>query len=127
MQAIKESGCIATMLATGRYSQPPDIHHLTSGGRRQGHMSTIGLSPWHHRGLKTNGLSNQQMSGIYGPSFVHGRRGFEEFFGTDWGLLQIQNLVLKHWVRNPWHNYVPHRDVCREAHQMWTKLNKEIK
>jgi len=98
------------MLATGRYSQPADIHHLTSGGRRRGDEATISLSPWHHRGLTENG-SKQHYSGLYGPSFAHGRRGFQEFFGSDDYLLEVQNVVLAHYQQTPWFNYVPHREV----------------
>lgn len=111
MSAIKESGCIATMIATRRYSQPPDIHHLTSGGRRRGHMATVGLSPWHHRGLKTANLTKQQMYGVYGPSYADGRREFTGFFGNDDHLLAVQDLVLHHFALNPWYNYEVHREV----------------
>ena len=107
---LKESGCIATMLATGRYSQPGDIHHLTSGGRRRGDEYTICLSPWSHRGLTENG-SKQHYMGLYGPSFAHGRRGFAEFFGSDDYLLAVQNRVLEMYQQTPWFNYVPHREV----------------
>ena len=115
--AIKESGCIATMIATGRYSQPPDVHHLTSGGRRRGWECSVGLSPWHHRGL-TNGQTKQRLSGIYGPSFAHGRREFAAFFGDDDRLLAIQNKVLEIYKEMPWFDYKPHRIVFQAIREL---------
>ena len=108
---LKESGCIATMLATNRYSQPADIHHLTSGGRRRGDDHTISLSPWHHRGLLPSNMTKQHAMGIYGPSFAHGRREFAATFGGDNYLLRVQNLVLAMFEELPWYNYTPHREV----------------
>ena len=99
------------MLATNRYSQPADIHHLTSGGRRRGDDHTISLSPYHHRGLLPANMRRQRAMGIYGPSFAHGRREFAAFFGDDDRLLAIQNLVLELYEEMPWHDYKPHRIV----------------
>ena len=112
-QAIKESGCICTFLATRRYSQPPDVHHLTSGGRRRGWQYSIGLSPWHHRGLTQAGVSAQTMIGKLGPSFAHGRRAFAAHFGSDDRLLKIQNIMLEMYLENPWYNYEPPYEVYR--------------
>ncbi len=108
---MKESGCIATMIATNRYSQPPDIHHLTAAGRRRGDDYTIALSPWHHRGVKPAHLTTQRCSGLYGPSFAHGRKEFARFFGSDDYLLKVQNLILEMYEQTPWFNYTPHREV----------------
>ena len=115
--AMKESGCIATMIATNRYSQPPDIHHLTSGGRRRGDEYTIALSPWNHRGL-TNGMTKQRCTGLYGPSFAHGRREFAAFFGDDDRLLAIQNEVLRIYQEMPWFDYRPHRIVFQAIREL---------
>jgi len=120
MQAIKDSGCIATLLATGQ-SQAPDVHHLTSGGRRNGHQHTIGLSPYHHRGLIPDGHTKQSMSGLMGPSYAWGRKGFAEFFGGDELLLQIQNRILTRFNENPWNDYQIPTLVRREAQHLWAE------
>jgi hypothetical protein len=120
MQLIKESGCIATLLAAGK-SQAPDVHHLLSCGRRKGHQFTIGLSPWHHRGVQLDGFSRQEMMGIYGPSYAHSRRGFQAFFGRDDLLLKIQNVILQHYDESPWHDYCVPTLVKREAQQLWSE------
>jgi len=120
LQAIKDSGCIATLLATGQ-SQAPDVHHLTSGGRRNGHQHTIGLSPYHHRGLIPDGHTKQSMSGLMGPSYAWGRKGFAEFFGSDELLLQIQNRILHRFNENPWFDYCVPTLIKREAQHLWAK------
>jgi len=120
MKAIKESGCILCLLAHGK-TCPPDVHHLTSGSRRRGHQATIGACPFHHRGLVPDEHTKQSMSGLVGPSYAWGRRGFAEFFGNDDLLLKIQNLILKHFSVDPWIDYqVPH-DVRREARELWSQ------
>jgi hypothetical protein len=120
MQAIKDSGCIATLLATGQ-SQPPDVHHLTAGSRRRGHQATIGLSPYHHRGLIPEGHTKQSISGIMGPSYAWGRRGFQAFFGSDELLLKIQNKILEHFNESPWSDYEVPGLVKREAQHLWSE------
>ena len=120
MQAIKDSGCIACMLAT-RSTQAPDVHHLTSGGRRNGHMQTIGLCPYHHRGYILEGQTKQSMSSVFGPSYAWGRKTFAEFFGDDEGLLKVQNAVLASFAENPWYNYAVPTNVRRMAYDLWTR------
>ena len=49
-ERIKEIGCICCLKTLYVY-EPPEIHHITDCGRRRGHDYTIGLCPWHHRGV----------------------------------------------------------------------------
>ena len=120
MQAIKDSGCILCLLAHGK-TQAPDVHHLTAGSRRRGHQATIGACPYHHRGLIPDGHTKQSMSGLLGPSYAWGRRGFQEFFGSDDLLLKIQNVVLKRFDEKPWFDYVIPGLVKREAQHIWSE------
>ena len=106
------------MLAT-RGTQAPDIHHITSGGRRQGHEKTIGLCPYHHRGHIDEGHSKQRMSSVFGPSLAWGKKTFNTFFGSEEILWKVQNFVLGQYLASPWYNYeVPH-DVRRKASHIW--------
>ena len=120
MAAIKASGCILCLLVTGK-TCPCDVHHLTSGSRRRGHQYTIGACPFHHRGLVPDNHTKQSMSGLVGPSYAWGRRGFQEFFGLDDLLLKIQNLVLEHFNESPWSDYIVPHDVRREARELWAE------
>ena len=120
MQAIKDSGCILCLLAHGK-TQAPDVHHLTSGSRRRGHQATIGACPYHHRGLVPENHTKQSISGMLGPSYAWGRRGFAAFFGSDDLLLRIQDLILAHWLEKPWYSYDVPTNVRREVLLFWTE------
>jgi hypothetical protein len=97
MTRIREKGCIASRL-DGRGFVPCEIHHLTVGGRhgqlRRGHMATIGLSPWHHRGVCRPGWSIEDMTAAYGPSYAHQPTAFRDHYGDDERLLQYQDEIL---------------------------------
>jgi Recombination enhancement, RecA-dependent nuclease len=86
-------GCIVTRLYFGLYA-PPDIHHLTAGGRRLGDEFTIPLSPWYHRGVPIEGMTQKETTEIMGPSLAKSRRAFEDRFGSQWSLLEATNAVL---------------------------------
>lgn len=126
MQAIKDSGCILTLLATNQYSQAPDVHHLTDCGRRRGHQATIGASPYHHRGLIPDGYSKQTISGLLGPSYAWGKRGFHEFFGPDDLLLEIQDLVLGEFKAYPWPDYQIPEPVRHATKLLWTSKRSRL-
>ena len=86
-------GCIVMRLYFGVY-EAPDIHHLTSGGRRMGDDCTIPLSPWFHRGVGPNGMSQSEATRVFGPSLAKSRRDFENRFGSQASLLRATNEIL---------------------------------
>ena len=118
LTSIKESGCILCLLVTGK-TRPCDCHHLTAGSRRRGHQYTLGFCEYHHRGLIPDGHTKQSISGLLGFSYAWGRRGFQAFFGSDDLLLKIQNLILEHFNKSPWNDYLVPHDVKREARELW--------
>jgi hypothetical protein len=71
-----------------------EVHHLLSGGRRRGHMFTIGLCVWSHRGEPFWGCTHAEMRNHYGPSLAEGSKPFHEAFGSDEELLLMQNRLL---------------------------------
>lgn len=91
MDAIVELGCIACLL-DGYSPRPTAVHHMLSGGRRIGHLSTIGLcDPGHHQ----NGLH-------IGLTCRHPwKAAFEAQYGTEANLLALLRLVI--------HNVPPER------------------
>jgi hypothetical protein len=93
MDKLSEMGCIVCRLSFGAF-MPNEIQHLTSGGRRKGHMFTIPLCEWHHRGVTKNGLTPEYMTSIYGPSFANSRKDFEKTFGSEEYLLAETNKWL---------------------------------
>jgi hypothetical protein len=83
-----------------------EIHHLLSGNKRIGHMATVSLCPWHHRGV-TDGqrvscfdsgsgrqATSAELTKWIGPSLANGSKPFRTEFGTDAELLAIQNALL---------------------------------
>jgi len=118
MAAIKESGCVCTLLIN-RKTVPPDVHHIN--GVARSYQKTIGLSPWLHRGLRNDGMDTQAMMGVFGPSLAQGRSTFEEYWGSQELLLDIQNLVLDEYERHNWVDYEPPYEVRRKAIHLWTK------
>lgn len=89
-EAIKEDGCIACRMR-GHSEVPPEIHHLTDCGRRIGHDASVGLCPWHHRGVLQMGQASRDMEKHYGASLARSPASFHAEFGTDEALLAYQN------------------------------------
>lgn len=92
--AIKELGCIIARLR-GHGWVYPEAHHLLSGNKRIGHMATIGLNPYSHRGVPFNGWTLAQCREWFGPSLADGSKPFHAEFGSDAELLAIQNKMLE--------------------------------
>jgi hypothetical protein len=83
-----------------------EVHHLLDGGVRRGHAFTVGLCPWHHRGVihifnppdvyERNPDENRiaKMNIKYGPSLYHDAHSFHALYGSDDELLAFQNELL---------------------------------
>lgn len=97
IDAIKAGPCLACQIR-GALSAGMGIveaHHLLSGGRRIGHMATIGLCFWHHRAEPFWGCTSQECRDEYGPALAEGSKPFHQEFGSDADLLQMQNELLE--------------------------------
>lgn len=97
--AIRDIGCLACRL---RFPNRDvaficEVHHLTVGGKhgqlRRGHLSTIGLCPWHHRGI-TNASGRERLRRWLGPSYALEPTAFRETFGDDAFLLEAQDQLI---------------------------------
>ena len=84
MAAVADLGCIVCK-NEGYGFVPCCVHHLLSGGRRIGHLKTIGLCPSHHAsGVKTAEFCSRHPWA----------REFEKRYGTEENLLkQTQGLI----------------------------------
>lgn len=95
--AIQESGCIACR-QDGRISPGCEIHHQNldgkAGQKRLGHDHTIGLCPWHHRGVLPNGWSLKVATATFGPSLAVNSNAFRERYGDDERILILQNSII---------------------------------
>ena len=93
MDAIKDGPCVCCyQLKLASYC--PEVHHLLSGNKRRGHLFTVGLCAWHHRGITVDGHTRGTMTALYGPSLALGSKPFHAHFGSDDELLEYQNYLL---------------------------------
>ena len=94
MDTIKELGMCVCCKQLGMISHYVEVHHLLSGNKRRGHLYTVGLCQWHHRGVLYDGIRKQDMITKYGFSLADGSKPFRRMFGSDDYLLWLQNEML---------------------------------
>lgn len=98
MDAIKEGGCVIAY-ALGLGWIPCEVEHLTGanqhGQKRIGHMATVGLNVWSHRGIPLHeyGWDYDTCRAKLGPSYHHEARAFRELWPVE-RLLAVQDEVL---------------------------------
>lgn len=116
---IRRIGCVCCIL---KYkARETDIHHIVSGHKRHGNSQTLGLCPWHHRGVKANGYDRQEMMGLLGVSLAQSKREFHHEFGLESGLLKVQDFLIKEFESSPWLDYHTPVDVRRRSIELWTR------
>ena len=102
IEAVKSGPCVACIVR-GESDDAPwgfhvtigcDAHHLLSGGRRIGHMATVGLCAWHHRAVPDWGCTAKEMRDWYGASLMDGSKTFSKAYGDDDALLKLQNELI---------------------------------
>ncbi len=99
LDAVKRTGCICCWLRG--YGHDPDgpaveAHHLLSGGIRRGHLFTVGLCAWHHRGralVYAHDLAWHRAT--LGPALSEGSVPFRAAFGDDDILYAVQARLLQ--------------------------------
>ncbi len=105
MLLVKTTGCICC--DSEGFAHDPDgpmveAHHLLSGGIRRGHMHTVGLCAWHHRGaLIVQGWSHADHRARLGPSLAEGSEPFHRWYGDDERLEKMQRALIdgnKRWA-----------------------------
>lgn len=79
----------------GSVCGPTEVQHLIRGNKRRGHMATIPLGAWHHRGIPQEGFSADDMKLIWGPSLARSSKAFHAAFGSDDELLARTNKLLE--------------------------------
>ena len=102
LDAIHAMPCIACEMEAGyakaRKEQPleqpsrTEAHHIVDKGYREhsgGHMATLPLCSWHHRGELLYPLSGREMRQLHGPSFELSKKVFVALYGSERDLLDI--------------------------------------
>lgn len=97
MAKLKRMVCIACHTGTTRLINisGSEVHHLLSGNRRRGHLFTIPLCAWHHRGHIGPLWSKKYAREMLGPSLADGSKPFHAMFGSDDALLDATNKLLE--------------------------------
>lgn len=90
MARLKEMRCICCEIRGWISCSQSEVHHLIAGNRRRGHLFTIPLCRWHHRGVPNAG-GNKWMTANLGPSLAQGSKPFHAYFGSDDELLEKTN------------------------------------
>ena len=105
MDLIVQGGCICCW-DFAELGSACEVHHLTEGGKhgqpRRGHAFTLGLCPWHHRGvvdgyaarLLGEDVSPAILLDRVGPSYAQQPSAFRREFGGDDRLLELQSARL---------------------------------
>lgn len=104
LRSVKHAGCVCCA-AHGYYRDQDgplaEAHHLLSGGIRRGHMHTVGLCAWHHRGqLIVNAWTHSTHRRLLGPSLAEGSVPFHESFGDDDSLMAATHELIARQHRN---------------------------
>jgi hypothetical protein len=81
-------------------SQPSrtEAHHIVDKGTRKhsgGHMATIPLCGWHHRGEPVYPLGKREMCKLHGPSLAESKKSFRANYGSERDQLAIIDARLK--------------------------------
>ncbi len=126
MGLIKVLGCVACVLKNWPDCQC-EVHHVVEGQVRLGHIHTMGLCLWHHRGHIADGYEQydkQQMSGMLGPSLAHGSRYFAEVFGSQATLVRVQDYIIQRFTDEPWLEFSMPRGVVLDIFYFWSDLKQ---
>lgn len=94
---VKRAGCICCIeLGFPHDEDGPmvDAHHLLSGGIRIGHLATVGLCAWHHRGRLIINGNHAHHRDTLGPALSEGSQPFHDRFGEDDELMRKQRALL---------------------------------
>lgn len=97
---LEQLGCVVSRVYF-RCFVPADLDHLVSGGIRVGHMATIPLREWYHRGVppfskfKKRPLTQKEARRILGPSRALEPLAFRERFGPNEELLEMTNQLIE--------------------------------
>lgn len=96
MSRLKEMPCVCCRRTNSwaHWGTTSEVHHLLSGNKRRGHLFTIPLCPYHHRG-EVGVLGRAFLEKILGPSLALSSKRFHATFGTDDELLELTNRQLE--------------------------------
>ncbi len=97
-------GCVPCALL-GFHAVPADFHHIIDGNKRLGHMYGFGMCLWHHRGERDwtlQHIPHDEIQLRIGPSFARSPRAFQDLFGTQLLLADLNMYMVDRYDQAPW-------------------------
>lgn len=91
LDAIHAMPCIACEMEDAKQPLRTEAHHIVDRGYRKhsgGHMATLPLCGWHHRGELLYPLSSSEMLFEHGPSLQGHKGAFVATYGHERELLE---------------------------------------
>ncbi len=97
MARLKEMPCLCCRIQLCPQPSPTEVHHLLSGNKRRGHLYSVPLCEWHHRGTDSSFSEKfvPAMTRNFGPSLARSSKAFHAAFGSDDELLARTNSLLE--------------------------------
>ena len=89
---FRDIGCICCR-RLGHKNGQVEVHHLVEGRKRLGDDETIPLCAYHHRGVTEYKKSIAERV-LKASRHLHGRRAFEQEWGSEKDLLTYTNELL---------------------------------
>ena len=92
MEQIPHHGCLPCLIVNFRH-RLATVQHVVEGGKRLGHSWTYGACPWHHQGI-ADPWDDYQAERMLGPSLAWNQKAYQERFGTERELVELQDVIL---------------------------------
>jgi len=97
LDRIHASPCLPCSIEQIQQPLRTEAHHLVDKGYRVhsgGHMATVPMCGWHHRGEQLYPHTSKEMHFLYGPSMARSPGEFKARYGSQRKLLKLTNRRL---------------------------------
>lgn len=109
-------GCIPCRLEDPYLHVDATVQHVTAGQKRLGHDHTYGACPWHHQAYPPI---------MAGPSLAHGLKPYQECYGSEALLIQLQDWLIEQYNWLPWPDRAMRLSVGRDLWERWVTLRAD--
>ena len=117
-------GCIPCLLEDLPF-RIATVQHVVEGGKRLGHQATYGLCAWHHF-AQPESFSHADARRILGPSLAEGKRPYQERYGSETILVEVQDFMIDLWLQYPWYPMEVPAGIKDHTRAYWKKLKHQV-
>lgn len=114
-------GCLPCLLE-GRFDIHATIQHVSEGRKRLGQDMVWGGCIWHHMAQPWPGCTEDYMLYQHGPSLMGHHRQFNETYGGERLLVEVQNYMVSLWRSQPWQPHCVPVEVAKKVRDFWGTL-----